>query len=145
MYVMVLTAVDPVQGILVGSLSRSQQFKAGDILLLLEIMLAIVAILIIFSTIGMQFLQKRDLRYDIRYERYDYDKSAQIRHMQRVAYLNEIRVVILLVVISFFSYFLCYEATYSILVSVQQNNFGPSETVQVISAVGGLSVAIGTS
>jgi hypothetical protein len=47
--------------------------------------------------------------------------------------------------LSFFAFIISYNATGVVLGSVQHQRFGPSETAQVITAVGGLGLAIGTS
>jgi amino acid transporter len=58
---------------------------------------------------------------------------------------GELSVIISLAIVSLFSYFVCYYGTYDVLWSIQHNSLGPSETVQIIAAVGGLTVGVGTS
>lgn len=50
-----------------------------------------------------------------------------------------------LIVLAVASFVMSYLASRAVLVSVSENKFGPSETAQVITAAGGLGLAIGSS
>jgi hypothetical protein len=65
--------------------------------------------------------------------------------LQSEADIDDLRVVVCLVAVSFISYSICAIGTRDVLWSIQQSSFGPAETVEIISAAGGLTVGIGTS
>jgi p-aminobenzoyl-glutamate transporter AbgT len=58
---------------------------------------------------------------------------------------GELGVTITLALVSIFSYLVCYFGISDILWSFQHNSFGPSETVDLIAAISGLTVGVGTS
>lgn len=57
----------------------------------------------------------------------------------------ELGLIGLLLVLAAVGFVASYLATQGVLESVHQHRFGPSETAQTITAVGGLGLAVGTS
>jgi hypothetical protein len=83
--------------------------------------------------------------------------SSGLPHRQASAYLKEsernqdrliwfeLRLVTCLAVLAILGFVASYVASRSVFTSMRDQRFGPAETAQVITAIGGLGLAIGTS
>lgn len=69
---------------------------------------------------------------------------TSIKHRPNDLAGGEIANVVLLGAASIISYYISYKGTYDVLRSVKHNAFGPSETVAIISAVSGGTIAVST-
>jgi hypothetical protein len=83
------------------------------------------------------------LRRSKEYRR-EYLFDATIRSSQGIRF-TEFRTVVWLVLLSSVLYLIAYLALRPILTNVQHGSFAPTETAQIITAAGGVGLAIGTS
>ena len=73
------------------------------------------------------------------------DQQLAIDEARASAMRFELKLIACLAVLAVLAFAASYVASRSVFASVQEQRFGPAETAQVITAVGGLGLAIGTS
>jgi formate-dependent nitrite reductase membrane component NrfD len=101
-------------------------------------LLVIIPVMLVFRQTGRGRLDRSSMSFREMYE-------WKLRDLSRQNIRMELWIVVFLLVLAYAAFSASYFASHAVLESVREQRFGPNETAQVITAIGGVGLAIGTS